>query len=82
MMRDVASWHDVDCSQSTLKFAVLPTCRRVKRLKKVSQMLASSIAQAATISWKQRTLYLLGVILVAHVACFAVIVTQIGARYA
>ncbi len=60
----------------------LLNCRRVKRLKKVWRMLASSIAQAATNSWKYRTLYVLGIILVAHVACFAVIVTQINSRHA
>jgi hypothetical protein len=68
--------------QSSLNFALSPTRRRVKRLKKVSRMLASSFAQAATLSWKQRTLYLLAVILAAHVACFAVIVTQVESRHA
>jgi hypothetical protein len=45
-------------------------------------MLSSGIAQAATNLWKRHTLALLGIILVAHIACFAVIVTQIEARHA
>lgn len=48
----------------------------------VRRMLSSGIAQAATNLWKRHTLALLGVIMVAHIACFAVIVTQIEARHA
>lgn len=46
------------------------------------RMLSSGIAQAATNLWKRHTLALLGIILVAHIACFAVVVTQIEARHA
>jgi len=53
----------------------------VKRLKKISRMMASSIAQGATNQWKQRTLFLLAVIAAAHIACFAVITTQLDARH-
>jgi len=51
-------------------------------LKKISRMMASSIAQGATNQWRQRTLFLLGTILVAHIACFAVVTTQLDARHA
>jgi uncharacterized protein YpmS len=44
--------------------------------------MASSIAQAAANQWKRYTLLLLAVLLAAHVACFAVTVTQLDARHA
>jgi hypothetical protein len=56
--------------------------RRAKRLKKLSRMLTSSIAQSATNTWKRHTLYLLAIIVVAHIACFAVVSTQLDARHA
>jgi predicted Co/Zn/Cd cation transporter (cation efflux family) len=57
-------------------------CRRVKRLKKLSRMFSSGIAQAATNQWKHHTLFLLAIILIAHIACFAVVTTQLDARHA
>jgi hypothetical protein len=43
-------------------------------------MVQSSTAQQATGAWKHRTLALLLVVLTAHVACFAVLVTQVERR--
>jgi hypothetical protein len=45
-------------------------------------MLTSSTAQSATIRFRQRTWLLTFVILAAHLAAFAVLVTQIQDRYA
>lgn len=44
-------------------------------------MLQSSIAQAATERWRGRTLGLLALILVVHIACFAVLTMEIDRRY-
>lgn len=54
----------------------------MKRLKKLSRMFSSSLAQAATNQWKKHTVVLLVVALVAHIVCFAVISTQLDARHA
>jgi hypothetical protein len=63
---------------------LLQLCRRAKRLRKLSRMLTSSIAQSATntCQWKRHTLYLLAIIVAAHIACFAVVSTQLYARHA
>ncbi|GBF92718.1 hypothetical protein Rsub_05087, partial [Raphidocelis subcapitata] len=55
--------------------------RRAKRLKKLSRLFTCSTAQSATISFRQRTWLLAFIILGAHLAAFAVLVTQIEARY-
>lgn len=57
-------------------------CRRAKRLKKLNRMVQSSAAQQATTTWRRHTLVLLGIILLAHIVCFAVLTTQIDKRYA
>jgi hypothetical protein len=54
----------------------------VKRLKKLSRMLLSSMAQAATNQWKRHTVFLLFILVAAHVVCFAMMSTQIEARHA
>ena len=51
-------------------------------IKKLQRMLVSSVAQAATNAWRFNTLVLLAVVLAAHIACFAVITTQLEARHA
>lgn len=45
-------------------------------------MLNSSMAQAPAKAWRLHTLVVLGVILVAHIACFVVLTSQIDARRA
>jgi hypothetical protein len=55
--------------------------RRAKRLKKLNRMMQSTAAQQASNAWRLRTLMLLGIVLVAHVACFAALTIQIDRRY-
>jgi HAMP domain-containing protein len=55
--------------------------RRAKRLKKLNRMMQSTAAQQASNTWRLRTLVLLGILLVAHVACFAALTIQIDRRY-
>eukprot|EP00882_Tetradesmus_deserticola_P025626 GHRQ01028163.1.p1 GENE.GHRQ01028163.1~~GHRQ01028163.1.p1 ORF type:complete len:534 (+),score=138.84 GHRQ01028163.1:97-1698(+) len=55
--------------------------RRARRLKKLNRMVQSTAAQQASKAWKRRTLMLLGIVLVAHVACFVVLSMQVDSRY-
>lgn len=65
-------------SLRTLLLLHPPACRRAKRLKKLTRLFISSAAQGATTRFKHRTWLLLLAILSAHVAAFAVLVTQVG----
>jgi hypothetical protein len=62
-------------------FDLLQLCRRAKRLKKLNRMMQSNAAQQASNAWRSRTLMLLGVVLVAHVVCFAVLTIEVDRRY-
>jgi uncharacterized membrane protein len=44
-------------------------------------MIHSTAAQSASIRWRQHSLLLLGVLFVAHLVGFAVVVTQINLRF-
>eukprot|EP00775_Hariotina_reticulata_P009112 gene9112-9281_t len=55
--------------------------RRAKRLKKLIRMMTSSVARASADRFKIHTYLLVLVAMLAHVACFAVLFTQIDARY-
>lgn len=55
--------------------------RRAKRLKKLNRMVQSSMAQQDSTNWRRHTLFLVGIVLVAHVVCFAVTTMQVDARY-
>lgn len=57
-----------------------PAARRAKRLKKLTRLFTSSTAQSATICFRQRTWLLVLTILGAHMAAFAVLVTQVRGR--
>lgn len=59
---------------------VLPR-RRAKRLKKLTRLFTCSAAQSATIRFRERTWLLTFIILAAHLCAFAVLVSQIEARY-
>jgi hypothetical protein len=45
-------------------------------------MLSSSMAQAATNQWKRHTMFLLFILVAAHLVCFVMMSTQIDARHA
>lgn len=55
--------------------------RRAKRLKKLNRMMTSTAAQLATDRWRRHTYMATAAIVVAHVICFVVLLTQINARY-
>eukprot|EP00775_Hariotina_reticulata_P007054 gene7054-7268_t len=54
---------------------------RAKRLKKLSRMIQSTAAQSASTRWRQHSLLLLGLLFIAHLVGFAVVVTQINLRF-
>jgi hypothetical protein len=56
-------------------------CRRAKRLRKLSRMMTSRLAQTATEAFREHTWGVLALLVVAHVACFAVLVIQVTSRY-
>uniref|UniRef100_A0A383VUJ6 PAS domain-containing protein n=1 Tax=Tetradesmus obliquus TaxID=3088 RepID=A0A383VUJ6_TETOB len=55
--------------------------RRAKRLKKLNRMMQNAAAQQASTAWRSRTLMLLGVALLAHAVCFAVLTMEVDRRY-
>jgi len=59
--------------------AWLVPCRRAKRLKKLTRMLTSKAAQTATDRFRSHTWALIAVLMVAHVACFGVLMYQVSA---
>lgn len=55
--------------------------RRAKRLKKLNRLMTSTAAQVATDRFRKHTYFLVLTLMVAHVVCFVVLMTQIDARY-
>jgi hypothetical protein len=72
--------HDAALNPHTFHGYLSP--RRAKRLKKLTRLFTSTTAQSATTRFRQRTWLITFIILGAHLAAFAVLVTQIESRYA
>lgn len=53
-------------------------CRRAKRLRKLSRMMTSRLAQTATERFRLHTWGLLAILMIVHVVCFVVVVMQVG----
>eukprot|EP00883_Tetradesmus_obliquus_P002715 jgi/Sobl393_1/12921/SZX78204.1 len=67
--------------QTDVEDELVADWRRAKRLKKLNRMMTSTAAQLATDRWRRHTYMATAVIVVAHVICFVVLLTQINARY-
>jgi len=57
---------------------IMATCRRAKRLRKLTKMLTSRLAQTATYLFAQHTWIVLLLLMLAHIVCFAVLTIQVS----
>jgi hypothetical protein len=55
--------------------------RRAKRLKKLTRMMTSTAANLAAVRFKNHTYLLTLLITGAHILCFAILYSQVDARY-
>lgn len=79
---DVARDNDVASIGSAAQEADLAVdWRRVKRLKKLNNMMSSSLAQAAANRFSSNTWLVIVTMLIVHIVCFAVLVTQVNDKF-
>lgn len=69
------------CFRSSCWLPMVMLCRRAKRLRKIFQQLDSPIARAPLQRFWRGTWGVLGILLLAHVICYAVLVTTLAQRY-